>query len=90
MNENTIIDLNQNHLDKIKNIIKNYESEHPDCVNKIAYYKNEPSYYKNLSMEEKNIISMNFDWNYSKLKWYEFWIQWAILYCQNPILLIMM
>ncbi|MGL5718592.1 MAG: hypothetical protein ACRCX2_36650 [Paraclostridium sp.] len=81
-------ELEENHLETIRKAIDNYLDVYPDAPDKIPSKDKEPEGFRNKSWEDRDAItdSMDFDWNYGKLKWYEFWIDWALRNCDKPVI----
>lgn len=76
--------LTRKHKTIIDRAIRAYESKHdvgPSSGKKFSY---------------KTIVDMHFypsrlnqkddDWNYNRLVWLKFWVDWALRYCKKPVL----
>lgn len=74
------------HLNKIKEAKTIWENNNLGCQNKIPDAKNEPKDFNKWDYDKQEIYTDKFDWDYARLIWYEFWFEWALNNCINPVI----
>lgn len=80
--------INHEHLDVIEEAIDTWESQHPDCKEKIPYKGLEPADYDELTLTDQMEICSKYDWVYANLVWLKFWFEKSLSEDDYPTILV--
>jgi len=78
------------HLRIIRHAKRIWEMKHPGCQDRIPYLTVQPKEYEELyrgnKWKEMEEINNRYDWVYARIIWFEFWFDYAIKNCKQPII----